>query len=196
MQRSIKKKNHNMESFNITDEQIHRANEAAKKLGCLNKSFTKGKGNFHGLLGEIVFSDNWAGPILPSGAEFKDYDFSISTRHDSVKVDVKTKEMPQRQIINEAYSPTTYAFIAETSTHQQTDVYVWVIIPFGVERVKEGHVIAWMRKKEFFERAKFAPAGMQLTGMPNPVPVNCYYLPFSEFSEANKDFGQLSNLNL
>ena len=43
-----------MKPINITQENIIEAKKLSEEMGKLNNSITKGKGNIHGFLGEII----------------------------------------------------------------------------------------------------------------------------------------------
>ena len=70
-----------MKHINILPEDIKKAEHLANKMGRLNNSITKGQGNVHGFLGEIIVSNFLKSELCNT------YDYDII--HNNFKIDVK-----------------------------------------------------------------------------------------------------------
>ena len=74
-----------MKLINITDKDIKEAKLLANSMGKLRNSITKGQGNVHGFLGEIITSKFLKSKLSNT------YDYDII--HNNLKIDVKTKRV-------------------------------------------------------------------------------------------------------
>jgi hypothetical protein len=91
-----------------TPSQLVFAKEEAKKIGVLNNSILEGKGNAHGILGEIIVADY----INADRANTYDYDLVRNGR----TVDVKTKQCTSKP------DPSYYCSVANYNTSQDCEV--------------------------------------------------------------------------
>ena len=97
-----------------TPSQLVFAKEEAKKIGVLNNSILEGKGNAHGILGEIIVADY----INADRANTYDYDLVRNGR----TIDVKTKQCTSKP------DPSYYCSVANYNTSQDCEVYGFVRI--------------------------------------------------------------------
>jgi len=140
---------------------IQQALEKAESLGSINNSITRGKGNVAGYLAEIALNEYLNSQNVSCNAGLEKFNFDLIKG--GKKIEVKTK----RRTVDP--QPHYEVSIAETSKHQQPDVYSFVSITFkkregrGRSSVYKGVDKIWlcgfMPRDEYFERARFIPKG-------------------------------------
>lgn len=128
----------------FTQEQLKRAKELYE-FGHLNNSITGGASNIYGALGEIIIYDLYDAKYA---GEF-DYDLIIN----GYRVDVKSKWIQGRP------QPHYFATVADTSTHQDCDCYVFLRIAKNYEFQKFAFIIGWKMRDDFFNEATFYNEG-------------------------------------
>jgi len=120
-------------------------------MGRLQNSFTGGRGNTCGMLGEIIFHDRYGGARV--GSTSRKYDVVLP---DGTKVDVKAQtthdKTPQRAGVVRIYAPWESANWIST----KCDVYYFIKInrPHTVARL-----LGWVTSEEFLNEAEFTPKG-------------------------------------
>lgn len=141
-----------MLTFEPTSRQISRARKEAREMGTLNNSVTKGRGNFVGMLGEIMFRDYYGGKRV--GHKSKTCDIVLPNK---VTVDVKTQTTHNAldsDCVVRVYAPWESADWLKT----KCDVYYFIKIQ------RHSHLtgfIGWIYADEFVECAEFTPPGSQ-----------------------------------
>ena len=162
------KNNLTMLEVHVPDSCIKQATAMSKKMGMLNNSITQGKGKVAGFIGEIIVAK-----FL--NAEHKNtYDYDLI--YNNKKIDVKTKRVSTRPKLGYECS------IAETSTHQNCDIYVFT-------RVKKDYSIIWLlgylEKDLYFRKANFLKKGTIDPSNNWKVLTSCYNIPISELKQIN-----------
>lgn len=152
-----------MKLINITLEDISKANILSKEMGQLKNSITKGKGNIHGFLGEIIVSKFLGVEINNT----YDYDMVFN----DTKIDVKTKRVTT--------SPKDYyeCSVADLNTKQKCDVYVFTRI---LKDMTQGWILGFVNKKEYFSKATFLKKGQVDPSNNWKVSTDCYNLPINK----------------
>jgi len=124
---------------------VEAAKRWGKRLGKLNNSITKGKGNLGGRLGEIAFASY-------IGAELADdYGFDILLDE---KIEIKTK---RRTVPPKNHYEVS---VASTSLHQKPDRYVFMSVEFERKRgfnyygLKNVWLCGDMKAEEYLDRAR------------------------------------------
>ena len=163
-----------MKLINITQENITEAKKLSGEMGKLNNSITKGEGNIHGFLGEIITAN------LLSVSTFNTYDYDIV--FNNIKIDVKTKKVntPPRNYYE--------CSIANLNTKQKCDVYVFTRI---LNDMTKGWLLGYINKKDYFEKATFLRKGSIDPSNNWKVLTDCYNLPINKL----KDIDNLKSLN-
>lgn len=154
----------------VTEEQLKRA-RGLYPFGALKGSITKGKSNIYGAVGEVIVHDF----LASTGRRVQfdntpDYDLIVNGK----KVDVKTKRttVPVIQSYN--------CSISAHNTTQKCDIYVFVRVH---ENLKEGWIIGWEKKEDFFKKAKFRRKGQSDPKMPAwKFEADCYNLEVSKIT--------------
>ncbi len=143
-------------------------------MGKLNNSITKGKGNIHGFLGEIITAN------FLSVSTFNTYDYDII--FNNIKIDVKTKRVntPPRNYYE--------CSISDLNTKQKCDVYVFTRI---LNDMTKGWLLGYINKKDYFEKATFLKKGSIDPSNNWKVLTDCYNLPINKL----KDINNLKSLN-
>lgn len=121
---------------NITPSMIDKAQKRSDELGCLNNSFTQGKGNIYGMLGEMIVS-NYLN--IPLGNTYN-YDLTYNDK----KIEVKSKHCVS--IPRDYYE----CSIAKTSLFQNTDIYIFTRI---LKDMTRGWILGWITKKDFMDNS-------------------------------------------
>lgn len=132
-------------------------------MGELNNSITKGKGNIHGFLGEIITANF----LNTNTSNTYDYDIIFN----NLKIDVKTKR------VNTAPKEYYECSIADLNTKQKCDVYVFTRI---LKDMTKGWLLGYINKKDFFEKAKFLKKGTVDPSNNWKVSTDCYNLSISK----------------
>ena len=151
-----------MKHINILSEDIKKAEHLANKMGRLNNSITKGQGNVHGFLGEIIVSNFLKSELCNT------YDYDII--HNNFKIDVKTKR------VNTPPRLTYECSIAALNTKQKCNMYIFTRI---LNSMKEGWILGYLNKKEYFKKATFLKKGHIDPSNNWQVLTDCYNLPIS-----------------
>jgi hypothetical protein len=152
----------------VSDEQVERA-LGLYDFGALRDSIMEGESNIYGAIGEVVVADY----LKESGRNVKfvstrDYDMTVNGR----TVDVKTKRttVPPLQNFN--------CSISAHNTTQKCDVYLFVRVH---ESKKEGWILGYMYKDEYFKKAKFFRRGQPDPKFPAwSFAADCYNLEISK----------------
>ena len=149
--------------INITPEDITKANILSEEMGQLKNSITKGQGNIHGFLGEIIVSKFLGIEI----SNTYDYDMVFN----NTKIDVKTKRVTT--------PPKDYyeCSVADLNTKQKCDVYVFTRI---LKDMTKGWILGYLNKEDYFKKATFLKKGMVDPSNGWTVSTDCYNLPISE----------------
>jgi len=152
--------------INITQENIIEAKKLSEEMGKLNNSITKGKGNIHGFLGEII-SANF---LNVNTSNTYDYDIVFN----DIKIDVKTKRVNT--------SPKNYyeCSIADLNTKQKCDVYIFTRI---LNDMTKGWLLGYINKKDYFEKATFLTKGSIDPSNNWKVSTDCYNLPINKLKD-------------
>lgn len=138
--------------IDVSEPQLDRAKELYTFKDIPN-SILNGKGNLSGAVGEVVFMDflakhnrkyNYAG--------VSDYDLEYA----GYLIDVKTKRINYKPLAHYSVS------VADTSLHQQCDVYVFVhtLLP----DFKKAWLDGWLFKEDYIKKATHL-----LEGEPDPL---------------------------
>ena len=155
-----------MKPINITQENIIEAKKLSEEMGKLNNSITKGKGNIHGFLGEIITAN------FLNVTTFNTYDYDIV--FNDIKIDVKTKRVntPPRNYYE--------CSIADLNTKQKCDVYVFTRI---LNDMTKGWLLGYINKKDYFEKATFLKKGSIDPSNNWKVLTDCYNLPINKLED-------------
>jgi predicted DNA-binding protein len=162
----------------ITNEQRARAKELYS-FDKLNGSFTEGKGNNYGAIGEIIVFDYYKNKGFDVnnkivGQDIYNYDLIIN----EFKVEIKTK------------STTVYPqghFLCSISSHninQMCDFYFFVRV---LENLQTGFLLGYKSKNDFFKNAKFDKKGSpDISGNGWIFKEDCYNLPVKDLDKFKK----------
>lgn len=154
-----------MKHINIISQDIDKAKHLSSEMGTLRNSITKGQGNIHGFLGEIITSK-----FLSSSLN-NTYDYDIV--HNNLKIDVKTKRVttpPQ-----EHYE----CSVAALNTKQECDVYVFTRI---LKDMTSGWLLGYINKEDYFNAALFLKKGHTDPSNNWKVSTDCYNLPINKLN--------------
>lgn len=125
----------------FTNSQLKLARQRAERLGTLNRSFTQGRSNLYGMLGEIIVA-NFTGSTV---ADTYDYDLIDP---EGRKLDVKTKKTTSTATPPGHYTATVWG----GNTRQRCDAYVFVRICANLD-LKLAFICGWMSKPDFYAQA-------------------------------------------
>ena len=175
-----------MIKIEVTQEMIDSAISKAKSLGWIRDSATEGRGNLAGYLGEEALARPLGADIVSNdrGREKYNYDLVLP---DGRRVEVKTK----RRTV--APRPHYDVSVAQTSKHQQPDLYAFISLEF--ERATKTHpkeyyglrnawLCGYMTAKDFWERADFWKSGRIDTSNNFKTHVDMYNMRISDISPA------------
>ena len=128
----------------VTPDMLKKAEEKARKMGCLNKhSMMKGARNVDGVLGELA-----ALAFLPRAIYTDNYDNDL--RIGKLTIDVKTKRLNKRPRLE--YDCSIYGY----NPNQDCHLYLFA-------GVNPEHTVVWLSgflaKHIFYKKAEFFPAG-------------------------------------
>jgi len=181
-----------------TREMIDSAIRKAEKLGKLNNSITGGVGNIAGYLGEESVA-SWLGSEIISDSFNHDQILkNTSVRHlirDSKKektIEIKTK---RRTVVP---LPNYDASVAETSTHQHPDAYIFVSLQFDFsfpdrnevlryKNLRNIWVVGQKERESYFKIAKFYRMG-------DIDPSNRFRVKANMYNVAIKDLDSIEDL--
>ena len=163
-----------MRHINITSEDITKANILAEEMGQLKNSITKGQGNIHGFLGEIIVSKFLGVEI----SNTYDYDMVFN----NTKIDVKTKRVTT--------PPKDYyeCSVADLNTKQKCDVYVFTRI---LKDMTTGWILGYLNKEDYFKKSTFLKKGEIDPSNNWKVSTDCYNLSINKLN----NIGDLNETN-
>ena len=154
-----------LKSINIVSEDIKKAKQLSSEMGTLKNSITKGQGNVHGFLGEIITSK-----FLSSSLD-NTYNYDIV--HNSLKIDVKTKRVTTPP--KEHYE----CSVAALNTKQACDIYVFTRV---LKDMTKGWILGWLNKEDYFNSAIFLKKGQVDPSNNWKVLTDCYNLPIHKLN--------------
>lgn len=128
----------------IGEKEKNRAKELYN-FDVLNNSFTKGKGNIFGAIGEVCVYDYLNVPI---SNQKHDYNFDLEYYGETY--DIKAKKCTSIPQNNYTCS------VALTSLHQQCDNYIFVRVR---EDIDEVYILGYISKKNFIDKGFFLAKG-------------------------------------
>lgn len=136
--------------INTTPEQRTLARADSKKMGVLHNSFSRGRGNLAGNIGEILVLDHIGGERV--GAKLFTHDIVLPT---GIKVDVKTTLAagpPEPHYVARVYGSEK----DKEKLCTKCDVYYFVRCN---QQGTLATIVGWLPAREFIERATFLPRG-------------------------------------
>ena len=154
-----------MKHIKISKSFIDKAKSKSNQMGQLRNSITKGAGNIHGFLGEIITAQEL------KAEENNTYDYDIKLN--GLTIDVKTKRVntPPRDYYE--------CSIANLNTKQKCDVYVFTRI---LNDMTKGWLLGYINKKDYFEKATFLKKGSVDPSNNWKVLTDCYNLPINKLN--------------
>ena len=156
----------------FTDEMLARAKIKAKGLGSIKNSIRKGKGNIVGYLGEEIVAHYMKADIISNDEGTEKYNYDLVK--DGKKIEVKSKErsVPPKDFYD--------ASVAETSRHQQTDIYVFTSIECESGKPVKAWICGQKDAKEYFEQARFYAKGDIDSSNGWKVSTACHNVPYKD----------------
>lgn len=148
----------------ITQDQIKRATDLYG-FGILPNSQTRGEGNLHGALGEIVTYDYYKTRTETTHPMTFDYDLIIGGK----KTDVKTKRCTSKPKLN--YNCSVFDF----NTAQDCEYYLFTRI---LTDMSKAWLLGVIGKADFYHQAEF-----KLKGEPDgqfEFTADCYNIPIAK----------------
>ena len=109
-----------------TQEMIDNSLRKAKELGALNRSITRGQGNAAGYLGEEAVASYLGADIMSSNEGTNKFNYDLILPN-GIRAEVKSK---RRTVPPQDFYDVS---IAESSTHQRPDIYIFVSLQFGIK---------------------------------------------------------------
>lgn len=156
-----------MIEINIDGPMLIEARDKAAAMGRLRNSFTNGRGNIAGFLGEAI-AQKVLGGVLDNT-----YDYDL-VMVDGTKVDVKTKMTSVAPLLTYECS------VAALNTSQECDFYCFV-------RVKKDLTVGWYlgvySKANYINDAVFMQKGMTDPSNGYTVKSDCYNIPINKLKE-------------
>lgn len=134
----------NMKEINLTSGDLVRARKYAENMGVLNKSFTKGKGNLVGQLGEIA-ACRYFGSVY--GESTYQYDLVFN----NMRIDVKTRGCTSKP--REHY----LVGVSTVTRRQNCDIYVFARVL--TTNYSTAWLLGWTGREEFYDLATFFAKG-------------------------------------
>jgi len=132
--------------YKPTPEDVAEAYRRSEKLGRLTTSFTKGRGNMTGFLGEVAFEKTYPQFDYVGGNSFT-HDYELN----GLTVDVKAKRCTSRPMLN--YN----ASVVETKFSKfQADIYFFMRVHENLQKV---WLCGWCPKKTIIHKNRFAKKG-------------------------------------
>lgn len=142
----------------ISNDLLAKARDKSLEIGELKGSFTKGRGQLYGLVGQELVKQRIGG----TGGDTYDYDFLLPN---GLRVEVKTKKVGSLPLGH------YWCSVPDTSLHQRTDIYVFTRVR---DDFSEGWIIGWMTRDEFLLQARhFNKGDKDPLGGKWPFPVAC-----------------------
>ena len=154
-----------MKRIDITGEDIKEAKLLSNNMGTLQNSITKGQGNVHGFLGEIITSKFLKSKLSNT------YDYDIV--YNNIKIDVKTKRVttPPRDYYE--------CSVASLNTKQLCDIYVFTRV---LKDMTKGWLLGYINKKDYFDKAVLLKKGDIDPSNNWKVKTDCYNLPINKLN--------------
>lgn len=156
-----------MPSRPISPAMLDEAKQRAASMGVLSQSFTKGEGSIAGFLGESLANQILCGTMV--GDESYEYDILA----DGVRWDVKTKLTSCQP---KADYDVSVSYYQQT---QECDRYCFCRVR---DDYTEGWVLGWMKKRDFFQKARFYEKGWIDPSNGFEVRETCYSLAISQLN--------------
>tara|TARA_R110000744_G_C18937551_1_gene513939 strand:- start:38 stop:532 length:495 start_codon:yes stop_codon:yes gene_type:complete len=152
-----------MKPIKISKSFIDKAKSKSDQMGQLRNSITKGAGNVHGFLGEIITVNEL------KAEESNTYDYDIKLNN--LTIDVKTKRVttPPRSFYE--------CSVAALNTKQKCDFYVFTRI---LKNMELGWILGYISKEDYFKKANFLKKGTVDPSNGWTVSTDCYNLPISD----------------
>jgi hypothetical protein len=152
-----------LKHIEISKSSIDKAKEKSYQMGQLKNSITKGEGNIHGFLGELITAQEL------KAEESNTYDFDIKLNN--LKIEVKTKRVttPPKSFYE--------CSIAALNIKQKCDFYVFTRI---LKNMESGWILGYLSKEDYFEKATFLEKGTVDPSNGWKVLTDCYNLPIAE----------------
>jgi hypothetical protein len=158
----------------ITKEMLSTSQKYAQSLGKLNNSIRSGEGNIVGFLGEECVLR-----LFPHAERDNDYHHDLFLK--GKRLEVKTKD---RTVMPKSHYECS---IAQYSTFQDTDYYVFVSLLRQREEYVKGYILGYMKKSEYFIKAKLLKKGDLDPSNNFIVKADCWNLPISELHKFERD---------
>jgi hypothetical protein len=157
----------------VTPDLLSAAQASALEMGKLPNSFTGGRSNLAGFVGEFSVLKYLTGSIDQGLDNTYQYDIIFN----ELKIDVKSKRTNVKPLLHYECS------IAKLNTRQLCDVYVFT-------RVKNDYSLCWLLgflpKAEYFELANFMEKGTIDPSNGWKVSSDCYNVPIEELRPLNE----------
>ena len=132
--------------YEPTPDDVSEAFRRSEVLGRLSTSFTKGKGNMTGFLGEVAFEKTY-----PQFTYVGDNSFTHDYVYKGLKVDVKAKRCTSRPMLD--YN----ASVVETKFSKfKADIYYFMRVHENLQKV---WLCGWCPKKTIIHPRRFAKKG-------------------------------------
>ena len=151
----------------VTPDLLAAAQVKALEMGKLPNSFTQGRSNLTGFVGEYSVLKYLTGGIESGLDNTYQYDIIFN----DVKLDVKSKKTNVKPLVHYECS------VAALNTRQKCDVYVFT-------RVKTDYSMCWLLgflpKEEYFDKASFLEKGTVDPSNGWKVSSDCYNVPIEE----------------
>ena len=151
----------------ITQEMISNAEILAEDLGVLNNSIRNGTGNLAGFLGEECVLKCFKNSR-------RDNDYNHDILYNSKRIEVKTKD---RTVVP---NPDFQCSIPAYNTKQNADLYVFVSLLRKNDAYVKGFLLGYMRKEEYFKKAKLLKKGEIDTSNNFEVKADCWNLKIKD----------------
>ena len=162
----------------FTKEMVASAKEKARNLGKINNSILKGKGNLAGYLGEEIVARYIKAHIISNDEGEEKYNHDLVKNGQKIEVKTKRRTVPPRDFYD--------ASVAETSRHQNPDLYIFVSIQFKGRTPIKAWICGQKGSKEYFEQATFYAKGDVDPSNGWEVSTDCYNLPYKDLDTVGK----------
>lgn len=148
-----------MIDLDFTQDMIDKAIDISSDIGKLKDSFTEGKRQWVGILGELALKNYCKDFLIPTD-NFYNNDMTLSINNIDYKVEIKTKSNYFKEFS-----------IAETSLHQKPSYYMFLSIicghyrkdnykeAFECNKVKKIYLCGMAKYDYFINSARFYPKG-------------------------------------
>jgi hypothetical protein len=173
-----------MLSIPWTQEMIENAQSKAQRLGEINNSITKGRGNIAGFLGEEAVAAHFGAEIVSCDAGDEKYNYDLWKNGKRIEVKTKRRTAPPLDYYDVS--------VAKTSEHQRPDLYVFVSLQFSRSQRVDGHrlyyglqgvwVVGVAGPDDYFARAEFWAKGREDEANGFITKVDMYNLPINQLT--------------